>query len=1026
MSDNSKVFIRNAGLHAGFLIAYVTLGWLSLAMHGPGSLVPVIWAPGGFVLAVVLLGGFKFVPTHFIAVFALATFAGAPPLLALAVAGGGALEVVVGVYMMRSFGGFGGAFFSLRHVGALVVGASWFSTLISSTIGATSIALAGVIPSEQFPRIWGMLWLSKILGNLIVAPVLLAWASQVPPITYNARRLIEATTLTTALIFASIAIFIRDPNMHAPPLRSLHVLFPLFIWAALRFELRGATMASAIACVIGIVGTVQGTGPFIRSTGDVRFQSLQAFMQCLTITALVVGGAISDRARAVHATEKRAAELARKNVELATTIAERELAENALRSNQAGLRHLIRAGIIGIVRCTTDGKISEANDAFLAMVGYSRDDLQAGLLTRQKVRAPYNGQSDMLAYEQLVAEGVAQPWEGELVRKDGTRVPVVTTMAMLDPPNCIAFVLDLTERKRAESSIRKLREERKQASQLRAFLESAPDAMIVVNRLGAIVFVNAQTETMFGYSRDELIGNSAEMLMPDRLREGHAERRDRYFEATGRISRTEPAIYGRRKNGSEFPLEVCLSPMETATGRLLSCGLRDITAQTKAAENERLLLQAQAARLAAERSEALVKEQLRRLRILAEASRTFALATEESDAILNATARASAELIGELCVIQLTDPSGDQLSIAACDPGNCPSDVRTLRVGQRIPKTGVAAHVIATGAPTLIPIVDPTIESATDSALASITSKPVRSIVAVPLNVGARTIGVVAMVRVTSDCPYVDSDQLLLQDMADRAGLAIEKARLYGDLKTAVQTRDDFLAIAGHELKTPLTALQMQIESLQRLVQRDTTAYVGDRLRKVASSGRRIATLIEQLLDVSKLASGKLQLETERLNLAEVVQEVVARFSESSRQANCPIVVDGETSIEGYWDRLRLDQIFTNLLANAVKYGQSKPIRIELSVERKHASKKAVVRVIDQGIGIDSIHQDRIFQKFERAVTTREFGGFGLGLWITRQIVEASAGSIEVESIVGRGSRFTVRLPTNRPATRKDVRHALV
>jgi signal transduction histidine kinase len=227
-------------------------------------------------------------------------------------------------------------------------------------------------------------------------------------------------------------------------------------------------------------------------------------------------------------------------------------------------------------------------------------------------------------------------------------------------------------------------------------------------------------------------------------------------------------------------------------------------------------------------------------------------------------------------------------------------------------------------------------------------------------------------------------------------------------LEASIRLRDDFLAVAGHELKTPLTALLMQIQSLRRAIQKDPHTRVAERLEKAANAGLRLERLIDQLLDVSRITAGRLRLEPEALNLADLVEDVAARFVDASIKQNDSIVVSCEPVV-GRWDRLRLEQVVNNLVANALKYGGESPVEISLHQDQD----SAVLEVVDRGIGIDEAHQQKIFQRFERAVAARDFGGLGLGLWITRQIIEASGGSIEVESEPGRGSTFTVRLPLN-------------
>jgi signal transduction histidine kinase len=166
----------------------------------------------------------------------------------------------------------------------------------------------------------------------------------------------------------------------------------------------------------------------------------------------------------------------------------------------------------------------------------------------------------------------------------------------------------------------------------------------------------------------------------------------------------------------------------------------------------------------------------------------------------------------------------------------------------------------------------------------------------------------------------------------------------------------------------------------------------------------RLTGLVGRLLDVSRISAGRLTLDLEAMDLAEVARDVAGRFPEAESHQ---ITIDAPTAIEGRWDRLRVEQVITNLLSNAVTYGEGRPITITV----RCVGARAEIVVADQGIGIAPEALSRIFERFERAASGRQYGGLGLGLWIVRQLVEAMDGSIGVESALGRGSTFTVRLP---------------
>jgi signal transduction histidine kinase len=225
----------------------------------------------------------------------------------------------------------------------------------------------------------------------------------------------------------------------------------------------------------------------------------------------------------------------------------------------------------------------------------------------------------------------------------------------------------------------------------------------------------------------------------------------------------------------------------------------------------------------------------------------------------------------------------------------------------------------------------------------------------------------------------------------------------------AIEARDEFLSIASHELSTPLTALSLQVQSQQRALQRGGSDAEVMRGHSEATSRMvgRLARLIRELLDISRVSTGKLRLEREEVDLAAVIREAVARLEEQIAQAGCAVTVLAKEPVRGRWDRARLDQVADNLIANAIKFGGGKPVEIVVGGNGDTAR----LEVHDHGIGIAPADQNRVFDRFERAVSRRRFAGFGLGLWIARQVVEAHGGTISLSSQPGLGSTFTVELP---------------
>jgi signal transduction histidine kinase len=250
-----------------------------------------------------------------------------------------------------------------------------------------------------------------------------------------------------------------------------------------------------------------------------------------------------------------------------------------------------------------------------------------------------------------------------------------------------------------------------------------------------------------------------------------------------------------------------------------------------------------------------------------------------------------------------------------------------------------------------------------------------------------------------------------------RARAAERRAQaLAGQLAQAVRARDEFLSVASHELKTPIAALQLRLDALRRELVRGGQQTTASRIDAAQRQIVRLTGLINDLLDVSRSAAGKFRIDPAEADLVPVVREVLERFQAYAQSARCEVTAELPEALPGVFDAVRIDQAVTNLLTNALKYGAGSPV--ELRVARE--GEGAVVTVRDHGIGIAPEDQARIFERFERAVSARHYGGLGLGLFITREILARHGGALEVESAVGEGSRFTARFPLRPPAPADD------
>jgi signal transduction histidine kinase len=253
------------------------------------------------------------------------------------------------------------------------------------------------------------------------------------------------------------------------------------------------------------------------------------------------------------------------------------------------------------------------------------------------------------------------------------------------------------------------------------------------------------------------------------------------------------------------------------------------------------------------------------------------------------------------------------------------------------------------------------------------------------------------------------------QKLADTSAQVRALQAAEKQLHQAVRTRDEFLSIASHELKTPLTPLVLQLGQLQRALRTNPELYPLVEIARRQTA--RLASLIDGLLDGTRLNEGALLLQREEFDLSELAHHVADRFHSHAEASRCPVQIESDSAARGRWDRFRVEQVIANLLSNAFKYGRGKPV--ELRIWSGDDGVRLSVR--DNGIGIAHENVNRIFGRFERAVSSRHYGGLGLGLYVANEIVEAHGGCILVQSEPGSGSTFTVVLPRDQPSEQPEV-----
>jgi PAS domain S-box-containing protein len=599
-------------------------------------------------------------------------------------------------------------------------------------------------------------------------------------------------------------------------------------------------------------------------------------------------------------------------------------------------------------------------------------------------------------------------------RRDGSPLTIELTLSPLNVRGVaylLAVIRDVSAREAMEAALRASEE------RFRLLVEGVRDyAIFMLDPQGRVASWNAGAERIKGYTTAEILGHHlSEFYPPEDAAAGKPAYNLRMAEAQGAIADEGWRV---RKDGSRFWASVLITALRDERGQLIGFAkvTRDVTERLRA-EQERLeLARAQEARSAAEAEQ-------RRLSLLAEASAVLA-SSLDYHATLARFAALIVPYLADWCTVDLLEGADlVRVAVAHEDPAKVElaREVNRLYPPARGGPTGAQA-VARTGQSSLYPeVTDAMLQAAARDAihLEMLRSLGVRSSISVAVSGREAPLGVLTLVSAESERRYGPHDVALAEDLARRAGMAVENARLYKEAREAVQVREDFLAIASHELKTPLTGLQLQVQMLQQLSRKgQLTTLPPERAQFLLDRAERqikhLVGLVNLTLDISRAHAAQVELRLAPVDLVDVVRVVAERVNVAGEGAASALVIRAPETLVGQWDRERLEQVVTNLLTNALKYGAGQPVEVTLSSAGPHAR----LAVRDSGIGVEAEHHDRIFERFERAVSVRNYGGFGLGLYIVRKVVDALGGTVHVDSAAGAGATFTVELPLAGPPAR--------
>ncbi|MEH1969293.1 PAS domain S-box protein [Nostoc sp.] len=719
-----------------------------------------------------------------------------------------------------------------------------------------------------------------------------------------------------------------------------------------------------------------------------------------------------------------------------TDISERKQAEKAVQASEERLRSFFQANVVGILFGDVNGAITEANDEFLRIVGYTQEDIQTGRLGWADITPSEYQYLDELAIAEATAKGTCTPYEKECIRKDGSIVPVVVGYSLLGESRqkSVAFILDISDLKQTKKALSQSQE------QFQAFMDNIPAAAWITNADGRVLYLSPTYLSTFDLGTNKAINKNIFELYPAQIAQPLLDNIRMVAETNQVVQTIESAP---RTDGTLGEFLVYKFPIANASGQRLVGGVAvDIT------ERERILRERQLAELA-------LQERSERLKLLSETTSDL-LSTERPLDLMNSLfSKLSAQMDLHFYFHYLIDTHENKQKLRLVAWNGI-----TDEVFQAIEYLEFNQGMCGLVAQEHRQIVINNVPHSTHPNAHILHALEITAYAGQPLIAQGKLLGVLSFASRTRT-HFTSGEIALLQATSDQVAVALERSQLMASLQRrkeeliqANRIKDEFLAVLSHELRTPLNPILGWSKLLQTKKYDEPTTTRA--LETIERNAKLQTQLIEDLLDVSRILQGKLSLNIAPVNLVTAIAAAIetVRLAAEAKSINLRFTIldfglprlcsaqvaqsndfgleNSQINLESIdfnkqpdnlksqisnpkflvtGDSSRLQQVIWNLLSNAIKFT---PQGGEVEISLESVGSQAQLQVRDTGKGISLNFLPYVFDYFRQAdgATTRKFGGLGLGLAIVRHIVELHGGTVKAESLgEEQGATFTVMLP---------------